>query len=310
MQIIFDKVDKFLNTPSLLPKIIIIYGPTACGKTSLSIELAKHLGTEIIGADSRQIYRYMNIGTGKITHDEMQWIPHYLIDIRNPDEEYSVGLYQKEAFMLIEQIHSRGTIPILCGGTGLYLDSVAFHFDIPAMEPDWEYREKMDMIRQEKWNEYLWGLLHTLDPQYADTIHPNSHHAVIRALEVLEKTGKSKSELRVKKDPLFDILFLTPYDGDRAKLYNRINVRIEEMFTLGLVDEVRNTLDLWYGPDCKGLGTIGYKEVIEYLDGKCTLEECKSKIQQGNRNYAKRQLTWFRRYEEENISEEMNRNSI
>jgi tRNA dimethylallyltransferase len=139
-------------------------------------------------------------------------------------------------------------------------------------------------------------MLHDLDPEYAETIHPNSHHAVIRALEVLEKTGKSKSELRAKKDPLFDVLFLTPYDGDREKLYNRINARIEVMFDQGLVDEVKGILDKGYSPDCKGLGTIGYKEVLQYLDGKCTIGECKAKIQQGNRNYAKRQLTWFRRY--------------
>lgn len=140
-------------------------------------------------------------------------------------------------------------------------------------------------------------MLHTLDSKYARTIHPNSHHAVIRALEVLEKTGKSKSELRGKKDPLFDILFLTPYNGDRVKLYERINARIGEMFQIGLVDEVRGILERGYGPDCKGLGTIGYKEVIEYLNGTCTLSEAISRIQQGNRNYAKRQLTWFRKYD-------------
>lgn len=141
-------------------------------------------------------------------------------------------------------------------------------------------------------------MLHTLDPKYSQTIHPNSHHAVIRALEVLEKTGKSKSELRMKKDPLFDILFLTPYDGDRVRLYKRINARIEEMFTMGLVGEVKGILERGYGSDCKGLGTIGYKETIEYLNGKCSLAEVVSRIQQGNRNYAKRQLTWFRKYEE------------
>jgi len=150
MQIHFDKVEKFLNTPSLLPKIIIIYGPTACGKTDLSIELAKRLNTEIIGADSRQIYRYMDIGTGKIPSREMQEIPHHMIDIRNPDEEYSVGAYQKEVFEIIEEIQGRKKIPILCGGTGLYLDSVVFHFDLPPMEPDWECREKLDKIRMEK----------------------------------------------------------------------------------------------------------------------------------------------------------------
>jgi tRNA dimethylallyltransferase len=150
MQIIFDKVKKFLEIPSLLPKIIIIYGPTACGKTGLSIELAKHLGTEVIGADSRQIYRYMDIGTGKVTEAEKQGIRHHMIDIRNPDEEYSVGEYQKEVLSIIEDMQGRGKIPILCGGTGLYLDAVAFHFDIPPMEPDWEYRDRLDAIRQER----------------------------------------------------------------------------------------------------------------------------------------------------------------
>lgn len=292
-----ERVEDFLNTSSLLPKIIIIYGPTACGKTGLSISIAKCLDTEVISADSRQIYRYMDVGTGKVTPKEMQWIKHHMLDIRNPDEEYSVGAYQKEVFEIIQDMHSRKKIPILCGGTGLYLDAIAFHFDIPPMKPDWEYRDSLDKIRREKWNEYLWDMLHATDSEYAQTIHPNSHHAVIRALEVIEKTGKSKSELRVKKDPLFDVLFLTPYDGDRAKLYERINARIEEMFSLGLVDEVKDILGRWYSPDCKGLTTIGYKEVLEYLDKKCTLEECKAKIQQGNRNYAKRQLTWFRKYE-------------
>ncbi len=293
----FDRVEKFLETPSLLPKLIIIYGPTACGKTGLSIELAKYLKTEVISADSRQIFRYMDIGTGKVTSEEMQWIPHHMLDIQSPDEDYSVGAYQKEVFPIINAIHARGKVPILCGGTGLYLDAVAFHFDIPPMEPDWEYRNSLDQIRLEKWNEYLWNILHEKDPTYAQTIHPNSHHAVIRALEVFEKTGKSKSELLLKNTPLFDVLFITPYDGDRAKLYQKINTRIEEMFRNGLEAEVRNILEKEYSRDCKGLSTIGYKEVIEYMDNKCTLEECISKIQQWNRNYAKRQLTWFRKYE-------------
>lgn len=150
MQIIFDKAERFLNMSSTLPKIIIVYGPTACGKTALSVELAKRLGSEVIGADSRQVYRYMDIGTGKITRDEMQGIPHHMIDIRNPDEEYSVGAYQKEVFSLIKNMQSRGRVPILCGGTGLYLDAVAFHFDMPSLEPDWEYREQLDRIRQER----------------------------------------------------------------------------------------------------------------------------------------------------------------
>lgn len=150
MQIHLEKVQRFLENSSILPKIIIIYGPTACGKTALSIELTKYLDTEIVSADSRQIYRYMNIGTGKVTKKEIQGIPHHMLDIRNPDEEYSVGEYQKEVFEIIRDIQNRGKIPILCGGTGLYLDSIAFHFDIPPREPDWEYRDSLELLRQEK----------------------------------------------------------------------------------------------------------------------------------------------------------------
>lgn len=150
MQIIFDKVEGFLSSSSALPKIIVIYGPTACGKTALSVAIARHLDTEVISVDSRQVYRHMDIGTGKVTRDEMQGVSHHMIDIRNPDEEYSVGIFQKEVFQIIANIQSHGKVPILCGGTGLYLDAIAFHFDIPPMEPDWEYREQLDRIRQEK----------------------------------------------------------------------------------------------------------------------------------------------------------------
>lgn len=142
----------------------------------------------------------------------MQGMRHHMIDIRNPDEIYSVGVYQAEVFSIIKDLHAEKKIPILCGGTGLYLDAVAFHFDMQSMEPDWIFRKRMDDLRNKEGNEYLWEMLHSLDPAYAETIHPNAHHAVIRALEVWELTGKSKQELRVKKDPLFDVLFLTPYD--------------------------------------------------------------------------------------------------
>lgn len=244
MQDILWKVEQFLQRPSVLPKVIIIYGPTACGKTGLSIQIASSIHAEIIGADSRQIYRGMNIGTGKVTQEEMKGIPHHMIDIRNPPEKYSVAVYQKEVFSLISEIHSKKKIPIICGGTGLYLDSVAFHFDMPEMEPDWEYRNHLEEIRLEKGNLHLWNMLNLVDPAYAQTIHPNSHHAVIRALEVFEKTGKSKQFFRVQKDPRYDILFLTPYDGDRKVLYERINRRIDEMFDAGLVSEVEQLLSL------------------------------------------------------------------
>lgn len=299
MQILFDQVTHFLDTPSKLPKIIIVYGPTACGKTTLAVQIAKRLGTEIISADSRQIYRFLDIGTGKATKEEMDGIDHHMIDIRNPDEEYSVGEYQKEVISITNSLLKKWKIPVFCGGTGLYLDSVAYHFDMPHIEPDWEYRDNLEKLRQEHGNEYIWKILEKKDPEYAQEIHPNSHHAVIRAIEVFDKTGQSKKTLRVRKEPLFDILFLTPYDNDREKLYNRIDNRIEEMFAKGFVEEVRGILARGYSSDCFGLNTIGYKEIIEYLDGTIDIETCKNRIKQGNRNYAKRQLTWFRRYGKE-----------
>lgn len=296
MQILFDQVSRFLDTPSALPKIIVVYGPTASGKTGLAIEIAKRLGTDIISADSRQIYRFLDIGTGKVTEEEKDGIPHHLIDIRNPDEKYSVGEYQREATTIIENLLWKKQVPILCGGTGLYLDAVAFHFDLPPMAPDWEYRDRMETLRLQHGNVYLWEMLNKIDSEYALSIHPNSHHAVIRALEIFEKTGQSKQVLRKKKEPLYDTLFLTPYSGDRAWLYARINARIEEMFAQGLVEEVQGILDRGYAPDCFGLNTIGYKETIEMLEGKIDLETCKDRVKQGNRNYAKRQMTWFRKY--------------
>lgn len=243
MQILFEKVKDFLATPSPLPKLVIIYGPTACGKTAFSIELAKQVQGEVIGADSRQIYRYLDIGTGKVTEAEKQGIPHHMIDIRNPDESYSVAEFQEESVRIAHEIHARGNIPILCGGTGLYIDAVTQSFDIPTFEPDWEYRDELEALRKEHGNEYIWNLLHTVDPKYASELHPNNHRYIIRALEVLKHTGQSKQDQKTASGPFFDTLFITPYDGDRARLYEKINGRIREMFETGLIEEVRSILD-------------------------------------------------------------------
>ncbi|MCK9272611.1 tRNA (adenosine(37)-N6)-dimethylallyltransferase MiaA [Candidatus Gracilibacteria bacterium] len=291
-----QNIQKFLDKKSKLPKIIVIYGPTASGKTSLSIDIAKQLNSEIIGADSRQIYKLLNIGTGKITEEEKQNIPHHMIDILDIDQDYSVGEYKKEAEKIINSLHTEGKIPIICGGTGLYIDSIIYNFDIPEVEPDWDYRNKLEELRLEKGNEYLWDMLNKVDPEYAITLSPANYRYVIRGLEIFEKTGKSKLDLKGKSTPKYDVLFLTPYDGDRPKLYDRINARIEEMFESGLIDELKSVLKLGYKKTDFGLNTIGYKEIIEYLDGNITLEECKNLIKQHNRNYAKRQLTWFRKY--------------
>lgn len=289
-------IQNFLNKKSSLPKLIVIYWPTASGKTGLSIEIAKKIGWEIIWADSRQIYRLLNIWSGKVTEEEKQWVPHYMIDILDIDVDYSVWEYQKEVEKIISNIHSRWKMPILCGGTGLYIDSIIYNFNIPRIAPDWEYRDKLEKIRLEKWNDFLWKKLEKVDSKYAQTLSPANYRYVIRWLEIFEKTGKSKLDLKQKLDPKYDILFLTPYSWDREKLYTRINTRIEEMFELGLIDEVKNILAKWYKKTDFGLNTIWYKEVIEYLEWAITLDECKSLVAQHNRNYAKRQLTWFKKY--------------
>lgn len=291
-----QNIQKFLDKKSSLPKIIVIYWPTASGKTSLSIDIAKQLNTEIIWADSRQIYKHLNIWTGKIREEEKQGIVHYMIDILEIDKDYSVWEYKKEAEKIINSLHSKWKIPIICGWTGLYLDSIIYNFDIPEVEPDWDYRNKLEQIRLEKWNEYLWEMLNKVDPKYALTLSPANYRYVERWLEVFEKTGKSKLDLKWKSTPKYDVLFITPYDGDRPKLYSRINARIEEMFEDGLIEETKNVLNLDYKKTDFWLNTIGYKETIEYLDWNLTLEEAKNLVKQHNRNYAKRQLTWFRKY--------------
>lgn len=290
-------LEQFLSTPSEKPKLIVIYGPTACGKTAFSVELAKQLNTEIISADSRQIYRHLDIGTGKITQEEKQWVIHHMLDILEPDEDYSVGEYKKVVVPIIEWLHARWKIPILCGGTWLYIDSIIYNLSISGNPPDWGYREEMERVRLEKGNEFLWDRLHQLDPEYAATLHPNNYRYVMRGIEVIEKTGKSKMETKDDRTLIYDTLFLTPYSWDRAGLYTRINTRVAGMFASGLVDEVKNVLEKGFSPDCFGLNSIGYKEIISYLDGKISLQEAEELVAKNSRHYAKRQLTWFSRYE-------------
>lgn len=290
------KLNDFLNNKSSLPKIIIIYWPTACGKTRLSIEIAKYLNSEIIWADSRQIYKLLNIGTWKITEKEKDWIIHHMIDIIEINISYSVGEYKKKAEEIISQLHYNWKVPVICGWTWLYLDAIAFNFDIPEILPDWEYRNYLELLRIEKWNQHIWDMLNKIDSKYASQLEVNNYRYVIRWLEIWEKTGKSKLELKWKNIPKYDILFLTPYDNDRPKLYSKINSRIEEMFEEWLIEEVQNLLKA-YSKEDYWLNTIWYKEIIDYLDWNIDFETCKNLIKQHNRNYAKRQLTWFKKYE-------------
>jgi tRNA dimethylallyltransferase len=224
-------------------------------------------------------------------------IPHYMLDFLEPDKEYSVWEFKKEAEKYLEEIFEKWKIPILCWGTGLYIDSLIYDFKIPKVPWDKNLREKLEKERLKKWNEYIWKKLNKIDPKYALELHPNNYRYVIRWIEVKTLTWKSKKDFREEKKLKYDVLFLTLYDWDREKLYDRINARVQKMFDDWLVKEVENLLKK-YNKNDFWMKTIWYNEVVEYLDWKMSLEECVELVKKHNRNYAKRQLTWFRRYED------------
>ncbi len=292
----FLNLKKFINKKTNLSKIIVIYWPTACGKTNLSIDIAKFLKTEIISTDSRQIYKYLNIWTWKITKKEMVWIKHHMINIIDINKDYSVWEYKKNVEKIINSIQKKWKIPILCWWTGLYIDSIIYNFNIPEVPPDWQYREKLEKIRIKKWNDFLWEMLNKVDPNYAKTLSSNNYRYIIRWLEVFTKTWKSKLNFWEKLEKKYDILFLTPFDWNREILYKKINERIEKMFDQWLINEVKKILKKWYTKNDFWLNTIWYKEVIDYINWEIDLSECKKLVAQHNRNYAKRQLTWFKKY--------------
>lgn len=292
---IFQKeLKNFMENDNNKQKIIVVYWPTASWKTWLSIEIAKQIDSEIISTDSRQIFKYLDIGTWKIKENEKSWIPHYMIDIITPDIEYSVWEYKKEAEKIINKILEKWKIPILCGGTWLYIDSLIYDFLIPKVPQDKNLRDSLEKERLEKWNLYIWEKLNKIDEEYAKELHPNNYRYVIRAIEVKTITWKSKRDFRTKKTLKYDVLFLTPYNN-REKLYEKINTRIQMMFDEWLVEEVKNLLKKYKKEDF-WMKTIWYKEVIDYIEWKISLEECIELVKKHNRNYAKRQITWFRKY--------------
>ena len=292
-----EKIDEFVSTTTELPKVIVIYWPTACGKTVLSLDVAEYIGSEIISTDSRQIYRHMDIGTGKIKPEETRWIPHHMIDIIDPSEIFSVVDFVNMALPIMDTIGSKWNIPILCGGTGLYIDGLLYEMGYPDTPPDWDYRAELEDIRAERWNQALWNMLEAIDPEYAHTLEVGNYRYVMRWLEVMEQTGISKMASVGKKTPRFTPLFLTPYtDTERATLYANIDQRVSEMFDTWLIWEVEYNADV-FSSHCPGLTTIGYREVVDALEGKMSLAEARSLIQQRSRNYAKRQITWNKRYE-------------
>lgn len=294
-----DKINAFLSeNKDNNKKIIVIYWPTACWKTSLSIKIAKDLKTEIISTDSRQIFKYMDIWTGKIKEEEKEWVIHHMLDIIKPNENFSVWAYKKMVLPILEKIWEQWKIPLLVWWTGLYIDSLIYDFKIPEVPWDENLRKELEKEAEMYGKEYVYEKLCLLDPEFAKTLHPNNLRYVIRALEVKLITGKSKGDTKEEKTLKYPTLFITPYDGDREKLYTNINTRVQLMFNEWLVTEVKNLLASGYTENDFGLQTIGYSEVIEHLKWIISLDEAIASVQQNSRNYAKRQLTWFRKYEE------------
>ena len=291
-----EDLKKFLEKKSDKNKIIVIYWPTACGKTDLSIKIAKFLNSEIISTDSRQIFKWLDIWTGKVTEEEKKGIIHHMIDIVEPNQEYSVWEFKKEAEKIIKNIFKKWEIPILCWGTWLYIDSLIYDFKIPKVPADPILREKLEDERIKFWNEFIWKKLQEIDPDYASELHPNNYRYVIRALEVKILTWKSKKEFREEKNLKYDTFFITPYDWNREKLYEKIDLRIKSMFENWLLEEVRNLLTKYKKTDF-WMQTIWYKEIIDFFEWKLNFDDCVALVQKHNRNYAKRQLTWFRKYE-------------
>lgn len=277
--------------------ILILTGPTAVGKTALSIELAKILGGEIISADSMQIYRKMDIGSAKISQEEMDSVVHHMIDVVDPDEDFSVADFHDMASQIISDIHKRGKLAIVTGGTGLYLNSLVYDMDFGGTNSDPSIRKDLEEILNDKGKDYLYRLLQDLSPEVAKRIHPNNTKRVIRAIEVY-KTGGEMGDFSndLKYNPKFDAKIIV-LNRDRSILYDRINQRVDMMFDMGLLDEVKGLHQMGYTSQMQSMKGIGYKEVLEYFDGKMTLEESIDILKQGTRRYAKRQITWFKRYE-------------
>ncbi len=281
------------------PKVIVICGPTASGKTALSIELAKKIDGEIISCDSMQIYKDMNIGTAKVTKEEMQGIRHYMIDFVSPDTRYSVADYKNDAEKAIETIINKGKIPIIVGGTGLYVDSLIYGIEYPEIKFDEEYRKRLEKEADEKGLEFLYNKAKEIDKQAMQKISPNDKKRIIRVLEIYHATGKTKTEQEIesrKKEIKYEYKVFA-INMNREKLYERINIRVDKMIENGLIEEVEN-LKKKYDHFPTAMQGLGYKEVVEYLQNQITRDEMIEKIKQESRRYAKRQLTWFRKNKE------------
>ena len=277
--------------------LVILTGPTAVGKTALSIQLAKDIGGEIISADSMQVYKGMDIGSAKIKTEEMQGVPHFLIDELQPDEEFHVVRFQQLAKKYLKQIWERGHIPVIVGGTGFYIQALLYDIDFTENECDAAYRHELEQLAKEKGADYLHQKLADVDPKSAEDIHANNVKRVIRALEFYHETGQKISEHneqeRQKSSPYNFAYFVL--NDDRSKLYQRIDQRIDIMLKDGLVEEVKALKEKGYTRDMVSMQGLGYKEILDYLDGEISIDEAVYRIKRDTRHFAKRQITWFKR---------------
>lgn len=277
--------------------LIILAGPTAVGKTAASIRLAKAIGAEIISADSMQVYRHMDIGSAKIRQEEMEGVPHYLIDVLEPKEEFNVVRFQQMAKAAAEEIYAKGKIPLVAGGTGFYIQALLYDIDFTENDGDTSYRRSLEKTSEEKGGEYLHAMLREADPKAAEEIHPHNIKRMIRALEFHHQTGGKISEHneaeREKSSP-YDFAYFVLTD-ERRRLYERIDRRVDKMMEEGLLEEVRYLKERGVKRGSTAMQGLGYKELYAYLDGECTLEEAVRIIKRDTRHFAKRQLTWFKR---------------
>ncbi|MEA5085511.1 MAG: tRNA (adenosine(37)-N6)-dimethylallyltransferase MiaA [Lachnospiraceae bacterium] len=277
--------------------LVIIAGPTACGKTDTSIMLAKKINGEIISADSMQVYKFMDIGTAKVTPEEMHGVKHYLIDELMPDEEFNAMIFQQKAKKYIEEIYCKGKIPIIVGGTGFYINALVYNNNFMSTNNDLSIRKKLLREVEEKGEEFVYEKLKAIDPEYATIVHHNNVKRVVRAIEYYCQTGQKMSqhnlEAKQRKSP-YDVSFVV-INMEREKLYERINLRVDLMVKIGLLDEVKGLLDRGYSANLVSMQGLGYKEFIPYFNGEITLEAAIEELKQSTRHFAKRQLTWFRR---------------
>ena len=277
--------------------LIILTGPTAVGKTALSIGLAKALNGEIISADSMQVYRHMDIGSAKVTKEEMEGVPHHLIDVLDPEEEFNVTRFQSMAKEAMVGIYGRGHVPIVTGGTGFYIQALLYDIDFTENDGDGTIRRELERLGEEKGSQYLHQLLAEIDPESAEAIHANNRKRVIRAIEYYRLTGERISihnrREREKESPYRFYYYVL--NLRRSLLYERIDRRVDIMMEQGLVEEVKKLKDMGCGRGMVSMQGLGYKEILDYLDGACTLEEAVYVLKRDTRHFAKRQITWFKR---------------